>query len=346
MEKNIKRKFMVKETHEIIEGIDNEGNRILNQYTVLSELGSGAFSKVKLVYDVTNNIYYAAKIIKKKELSLKKKNLKKDKSGKLIIDSYLKDAMRELAILKKIECPNIIQLREIIHEDIADKIWLILDFAERGTILDFDKDQNKYSINKYYLLDEDREEIYTEEEIKDFLRGIVIGLDYRKIYLNLVHSHKIVHRDIKPDNILLDKNNNPKITDFNVSAMMDRYKENKIDSVEGTMYFYAPETCTDKNDSNFDAFPLDIWALGVTTFCLTFLELPFHSPNNNFEKLLDQIKNSEIVFPEIRKISDDLSNLMRSMLIKDPDKRITIQGLINNKWLNEAREHLTLKVKK
>ena len=145
---------------------------------------------------------------------------------------------------------------------------------------------------------------------------------------------------------MLDKNNIPKITDFNVSAMMDRYKENKIDSVEGTMYFYAPETCTDKNDCNFDAFPLDIWALGVTTFCLTFLELPFNSQNNNFEELLDEIKNSEIVFPDTRKISDDLSNLMRSMLIKDPEKRITTQGLINNKWLNEGREHLTLKVKK
>lgn len=128
--------------------------------------------------------------------------------------------------------------------------------------------------------------------------------------------------------------------------MMDRYKENKIDSVEGTMYFYAPETCTDKSDENFDAFPLDIWALGVTSYCLTFLELPFNSSNNDFEDLLFQIKNAEISFPFSRNISSGLKNIINSMLIKDPKNRITIQEIINDKWINEGREPLSLKVKK
>jgi len=180
----IKRKFIPKETHELIRGIDNENNEIINQYTLLSEIGEGSFSKVKLCVDVKTQKYYAAKVIKKKELASKRKGFKRDNEGKLIVNNYLKDALREIAILKKIECPNIIQLREIIHDNENESIWLIMDFAENGTILDFDDETQTFSINKQFLLmDYEREEYYTEEEIRDFLRGIINGIDYCKINL-------------------------------------------------------------------------------------------------------------------------------------------------------------------
>lgn len=185
----IKRKFIAKETHEIIKGLDNENNKIINQYTLLSDIGSGSFSKVKLCIDLKTHMYYAGKCIKKKELAAKRKGFKKDADGRIIVSNYLKDALREIAILKKIECPNIVQLREIIHDDEKEKIWLFMDFAEKGTILDFDEDTERFSINKYYLLSDDgRDPFYSEDEIKDFLRGIIVGLEYCKLVLTLSFS--------------------------------------------------------------------------------------------------------------------------------------------------------------
>lgn len=127
--------------------------------------------------------------------------------------------------------------------------------------------------------------------------------------------------------------------DFNVSAMVERYKDKKIQTVEGTMYFYAPETCSDdvSDDDKFDAFPLDIWALGVTTFAMTYLVLPFTSENNCYNELMEKITKKEVVFRnDIRKISKELENLLKSMLEKDPNKRATCKELLSNNWLNDG----------
>lgn len=188
----IKRKYIPKETHEIIKGLDNEGNKVINQYTLLSELGSGSFSKVKLCIDIKTHIYYAAKMIRKKELAARRKGFKKDTEGKLIVDNYLKDALREIAILKKIDCQNIIQLREIIHDDEKEKIWLIMEFLEKGPILEFDEDTEKFGINRHFhLSDDERDIFYSEDELRDFLRGIVSGLDYCKLlmFLNFYYAN-------------------------------------------------------------------------------------------------------------------------------------------------------------
>lgn len=119
--------------------------------------------------------------------------------------------------------------------------------------------------------------------------------------------------------------------------MIGRDKEAKVGKVEGTMYFYAPEMCDDKVDDEFDAFPLDIWALGVTTFALVYLRLPFTGSKNNYEELISNIISMEVEFPKERQISDELTELIRQMLIKDPKKRITIRGLKKSKWLFETK---------
>jgi len=133
------------------------------------------------------------------------------------------------------------------------------------------------------------------------------------------------------------------LADFNVSAMVERYQDKKIDSVEGTMYFYAPETCSDDvNEDRFDAFPLDVWALGVTTFALTFLSLPFKSENNCYTDLTEKICKAEVEFPNhIRKVSPELKTLILRMLEKDPKKRITCNELKLYKWLHYGKKWIT-----
>lgn len=178
VENIIKRKYIAKETHDVIRGLDSNHNEIINQYTVLSDLGEGSFSTVKLFFDNNNQVYYATKILNKKDLAKKKKGIKKAEDGSIIVDTCLKDALREIAILKNIECPNIIQLREIIHDDANFRIYLVMEFAENGPILDFDDATECFTINNSFLLQDKTE--YSEDEIKVFLRGIVNGLSYCK----------------------------------------------------------------------------------------------------------------------------------------------------------------------
>lgn len=172
-------KLTPKETHDIIRGIDENGNEILNQYTILLDIGEGSFSRIKLFIDNNTDIQYAAKIINIKELEKKRRGIKRTEQGKIIIDSCLKNALREIAILKRLSCENIIQLNEIIYDDFHSRIYLILDFADKGQILDFDHEHEAFTINKDLLL-ANREEYYTEDEIRDYMKGICNAVNYCK----------------------------------------------------------------------------------------------------------------------------------------------------------------------
>jgi len=156
-----------------------------------------------------------------------------------------------------------------------------------------------------------------------------------------LHHNNIVHRDIKPDNILLDISNKCKITDFNVSAMLDDTEgDQSTKKVEGTMYFMAPECCHEEA-KDFAGKPLDIWALGVLTYLLTYLEMPFKPENpENIIELLDMISNAVIDFPEKRYVSDDFLDFMSRMLEKDPFNRATIHEVKMHPWINTNREVL------
>ena len=258
-----------------------------------------------------NDIKYAMKIIDKKVLK-NKKIFKQDKDGNVIITNLLKDALKEIAILKKLDHPNIIKLYEILHNYQKQKIYLILEYADYGDIVDYDEENGIFSINKHveerYSHDKsgnntnisiNNKKYYKEEDIRDFCKNILLGLDY-------LHKNGIIHHDIKPNNILLCKKKICKITDFNFSSILDNLNEDNIgsngDSVDN---FRAPETINLNDNSNnngddtnreYQGKPLDIWALGVTLYILTYLKFPFDTDKGVLE-LYKIIKEAKVEFP-------------------------------------------------
>ena len=125
---------------------DDQDNKYYNEYKFIKVLGQGAYSKVKLVEK--DKIKYAMKIIDKKLLK-SKKIFKQDKDGNIIVSNLLKDALKEIAILKKLDHPNIIKLFEILHDYQKQKIYLILEYADYGDIINYDEDNEIFSINNH-----------------------------------------------------------------------------------------------------------------------------------------------------------------------------------------------------
>ena len=356
---------LLKDSPEIKESIcikhyDEEGNKYYNEYKFISFLGSGSFSKIELVEK--DGVKYALKVIDKVFLRSQKK-IEVDEEGNIIINSSFENAIKEIAILKKTDHPNIIKLYEILYSKDNKKIYLILEYCEHGDLIDYDDKTGKFIINKYCIEKENRNEennnklYYSNKEIYKFLKDIISGLYY-------LHSNGIIHRDIKPNNILLDKNNICKITDFNVSSILENLDDDNIGrKICSADHFRPPEGCDiSKNDDNNDkqiknpdlkGKPIDIWALGVTTYILSYNKFPFESENDNIFELYEKISKAKIEFPEFPKRQKKLKHFIKKCLEKDPNKRITVEGLVKfpfcernsieniNKWYGFKKINIT-----
>ena len=334
---------------EMTKNFDEHGNKYYNEYKLLQLLGKGAYSKVKLV--IKDDVKYAMKIIDKKELK-KKKIFKQDKDGNVIVTNLLKDALKEIAILKKLNHPNIIKLYEILHNYAKEKIYLILEYAEYGDIVDYNEQSGIFNINKhisdiYDKKDKEKKSFngkkyYEEDDIQMFCKQILLGIDY-------LHKNGIIHHDIKPNNILLCKKGVCKITDFNFSSILDNLNVDNIgDNVDCADNFRAPETLTsikdddndkdkdiqnenknndENNKGSFRGKPLDIWALGVTLYIMAYLKFPFDSDQGILD-LYKVIKEEKVKFPSEPFYSRKIKYLIEKCLEKDPLKRKTADEIL------------------
>ena len=277
------------------------------KYTLLETIGQGAFGKVKRVRCRGSGALRAVKMIDKR----------------LIGD--LEDVMRytrEFAILNALKHRHIIQLHEVLHNDLF--FYIVMDLC-RGTLLDIIAEKGAPPPDA----PPSAAPVLSEDVARRYFRQLVAGVEH-------AHKHLVLHRDIKPDNILVDAQGKLCLGDFGLSAMLAD-ADAMLHTQVGTVQYMAPEVV---RGSSYAA-PADVWSLGATLYVMLVGTCPFgsraattaqtkrKSGGRREGRSLDQVKE-EILgrcpsYPPY--LSASVVQLLSRTLCKDPDLRITLSQI-------------------
>jgi len=324
---NPKNKYEIIETDKVTVNYDKKtGNKIVNEFYFLETIGRGAYSKVKKCIDLNTREEYAVKILNKRLLRKKKKSYGKTKEGTLKINYMIEDAINEINIYKSFPeaNDNVIRLYQILNDNKKDKTYLIMELAQKGPLVTLNEKTGVFCINKNY-----KDDIYDEKLMKKWILDIAKGLKF-------LHENNVVHRDIKSDNILIDKNGKCKIADFGCSIKLKSNQADLFSKTEGNMYFFPPEFVDGKSKKQFGYKPVDIWAFGVSMYTCIFKSLPFLPENReNVVELFKDIREAKFDYNKNGvKISKEMEILLGHILDKDPNKRFTAKDIVEYPWLN------------
>nr|CCC94526.1 putative protein kinase [Trypanosoma congolense IL3000] len=195
----------------------SSGKIIINgKYVVYSDhcLGVGSYSKVFLCYCLYEKMFYAMKIYNRGKLRRKGFG----------VNSPVNKVRREVDIMRKLKHQNIVSLVEVIDDPSSHKMYMVIEFAERGAIMSLENNGTVVS-NAYGSG-------LGEEGVARIIRCVVGALIY-------AHENRVVHRDVKTQNILVNAEGCAKLSDFGVSMVLDGSTTTAYR--EGTVAFLPPE---------------------------------------------------------------------------------------------------------
>lgn len=265
-------------------------------------LGSGSFAKVYLGYHQTTK-----KMVAIKEISMKHINQMRPNNP---TTKYL---ISEIKTMKLLKHPNILKLEDVIPN--GDHIYVILEYCNGGDLATKFRDYNK----KQQLHDG-----LDEETVKYLAKQIVDGLKY-------MHDRNVVHRDLKPQNILLHsdgdinwKNMTIKIADFGFAKIFE--ERTLMQTICGSPLYMAPEILSMQKYT----VGADLWSLGVILYELLF-GFPLFNVASVIELHEKQKKFKLTDFP--KDVSDDCKNFISSLLVVKAENRISFDKLISHPWL-------------
>ncbi|XP_033030164.1 calcium/calmodulin-dependent protein kinase kinase 2 isoform X6 [Lacerta agilis] len=287
----------------------------LNQYTLKDEIGKGSYGVVKLAYNENDNTYYAMKVLSKKKLMRQAgfprrpppRGAKPPLEGFCQPKGPIEQVYQEIAILKKLDHPNVVKLVEVLDDPSEDHLYMVFELVKKGPVME---------VPNLKPLTEDQARFYFQDLIK--------GIEY-------LHYQKIIHRDIKPSNLLVGEDGHIKIADFGVSNEF-KGTDALLTNTVGTPAFMAPETLSETRKI-FSGKALDVWAMGITLYCFVFGQCPFM--DERILSLHSKIKSQMLEFPDQPDISDELKDLIMQMLDKNPESRITVPEIKVHPWVTK-----------
>lgn len=261
----------------------------LSNYKIEETIGEGTYGKVKLATHLQTNEKVAIKII--------------DKS-RLIHDGDNDRIKNEINILSQLNHPNILKAFEVFEDE--SNYYIAMERPAKGDLF-------KYICSKGRLSMDEASFIYYQ---------IVNGIQY-------LHKNKIVHRDMKPENIMLTKDMIVKIGDFGLSKFFKR-RDIKLQTNCGSPCYSAPEVL---RGNLYKPTPVDIWGIGIILYCMICGELPFEDEKEDI--LIRKVTLCNYTCPLF--VNNIFKSLFKRILCPNPNERLTIEKIKMNCVYNMGR---------
>ncbi|OHS99508.1 CBL-interacting serine/threonine-protein kinase 17 [Tritrichomonas foetus] len=249
-------------------------------YQIGKKIGQGSFAKVREGIHIPTQTRVAVKVISKK-------------SFENDADAHQRFS-RELRAFSSCEHPFIARFYDLVEEDA--NYYIIQELAEGGNMLDMVNSKGKLSI----------------EEIRHYFTQILSAIEY------LHKKMHVMHRDLKAENVLLDRNYNVRLIDFGLCNIL-QCEEQIMNTAVGSPA-YAPPEMIQGHSYNHAA---DIWSLGILLFAIANCQLPFEDANT--QRLLHKIVFTQPNYPPSFPLL--LTDLLKRMLDKNPETRITLDEI-------------------
>jgi len=263
---------------------------ILGKYQLTKFLGRGNFAKVYQARSLIDGSTVAVKVIDKSKT----------------VDAAMEPRIvREIDAMRRLQNhPNILKIHEVLAT--KTKIYLIVDFAGGGEL----------------FLKLSRRGRFPEALARRYFQQLVSALCF-------CHRNGIAHRDLKPQNLLLDAEGNLKVSDFGLSALPEQLKNGLLHTACGTPAYTAPEIL---GRIGYDGSKADAWSCGVILYVLLAGHLPFD--DSNIPAMCKRITRRDYQFPEW--ISKPARYLIYQLLDPNPKTRIRLENVFGNNWFKKS----------
>ncbi|CAF0961113.1 unnamed protein product [Adineta steineri] len=262
--------------------------RYMEKYNRQKLIGSGAFGQAWLVQAKIDGNQLVMKEIKIAKMTNKERD----------------DARKEVEVLEKMKHPYIVSYTESFED--ATSLYIIMDYCDGGDL--------------HSRIQAQRGILFNEDLILDWFVQITLALKH-------VHDRKVLHRDIKSQNVFLTSDGSAKLGDFGISKVLNNTCELARTQI-GTPYYLSPEICQQKPYNNKS----DVWSLGCVLYEMTTLKHAFDADNMN-GLIMRIVRGSFNPIPA--RYSGDLRILIASMLKREPRERPSVTTILRKPFISK-----------